>query len=255
MHTLAHLNKHTVYPAPLLCLALYLGEKQQQLKTLLCIWFLALVSVTSSLATTRPQQILARGGCGSPVSSARVPRAQRLVLGVESRSSRSSHRPPGSAKRAWKQNIKETKGTRWDLHRLNGQLVGSTRKNDPKCLKIQKKKKAKRQQENVLLIWPYRSKRDGLRICLGQLKPVFAELHRSSRNTPTNTHSSFMAENCRTVYVTQIHIQDSITVPLGGNWDGLGRQQPLKTGMIICRFFRSYHLSLIWKLNAYVPSC
>lgn len=129
---------------------------------------------------------------------------------------------------------------------LNGHSVGSARKSDPKCLKIQNKKKtAKRQQENVRLIWPYCPRRDGRGICLDQLKPVFAEPRRSSHNAPTNTHSGFMAENCSTISVTQIHIQDSITVPLGGNRDGLGRQQPLKTGMIICRFFHSYHLSLI----------
>lgn len=156
MHALAHLNKHTLYPAPLLWLALYLGEKQQQLKNL----------------------------------------SLRLI--------------------PW-----------FSICHI---------------------------QENVRLIWPHCPKRGGRGICLDQLKPVFAEPRRSSRNATTNTHSGFMAENCSTISVTQIHIQDSITVPLGGNRDGLGRQQPLKTGMIICRFFHSYHLSLIWKLNAYVPS-
>lgn len=126
----------------------------------------------------------------------------------------------------WKQNSKETKGTNWAFHGLSGHSRASARKNDPKCLKPWKM--AKRRHKNVLLIWLKHSKWDSHKVCLDQLKTIFAEHRKSSRNAPTNMHSGFMAWSYGTISVTQIQIQDSITVPLGCNWAGLGKTTALR---------------------------
>lgn len=123
MHALARLNKHTLYPAPLLWLALYLGEKQQQLKNLplhlIPCFSICHIKPSQKLGLANPGSWQLREPRGLRTHASCVTKAiiaQGLVLRVESHSSHSSQCPLGSAKRAQKQNIQASKGTRWDLH-------------------------------------------------------------------------------------------------------------------------------------------
>lgn len=208
-----------------------------------CIWFFVLVSVMSKPAKKWPQHILAGGGWGSPGGSIHMPHVwPSRGWGATAQPGPQGGVPllPQPQAGSWKQSIKDTKGTGWDFHILSGHWGVQPAGKPQVCKNRKNSKKAAGTKSGFHLAVTRRA---------GQPWDV-PGWSPSPWNAPSHTR---LFQSSRAASVTHSQLQDSITVPLGCTWDGLHRQQPLKTGMIICRFFHSYNLSLIWKIKCLCP--
>lgn len=135
----------------LLCSVVHFGTKAAAARAayiIPCISFFGLVSVMSNPAKKWPQHILAGGGWESPGGSIHMPH----VWPSRGEGATPQPGPQGGVPLllqpwavGWKQSIKGTKGTGWDLHILNGHPGGSASKNNPK--RVRTGKTAKRQHK------------------------------------------------------------------------------------------------------------